>query len=110
MRARQFVLVSLILFFAGRASAVIPVSADAVIQPGRYFDLEGRTLNFRPLRAGYSASSHLSQAKPVLSPGELLGKADYQFIRSWGYRKQLPFHFVSEARSGARSSLMARGT
>ena len=27
------------------------------------------------------------------APGESLGKADYQFIRSWGYRKPLPFPF-----------------
>ena len=30
---------------------------------------------------------------PPGAPGELLGKADYQFNRSWGYRKPLPFPF-----------------
>jgi hypothetical protein len=77
---------------ADRASAVIPISADPVIQPAHYFDLEGTTLNFRPERRGYLVSP--SSAKPVAAvPGELLGKPDYQFIRSWGYRKPLPFPF-----------------
>jgi hypothetical protein len=63
-----------------------------VIQPAHYFDLEGRALNFKPERRGYSVST--APAKPVAGmPGELLGKADYQFIRSWGYRKALPFSF-----------------
>ena len=82
----------MMFLLADHASAVIPISADPVIQPGHYFDLQGTELNFRPERRGYSVSS--SQAKPVTAvPGELLGKADYQFIRSWGYRKALPFPF-----------------
>jgi hypothetical protein len=92
MRTCRSVLVSMMFLLADNASAVTPISADPVIQPGHYFDLQGTTLNFRPVRHGYSVSSF--QAKPVAAvPGELLGKADYQFIRSWGYRKVLPFPF-----------------
>src|SRR5947209_8485981 len=93
MRTRWSVLVWMMLLVLGRAYAVIPIPADPVIQPGHYFDLEGRTLHFKPERRGYSVSS--SPARPVATvPGELLGKADYQFIRSWGYRKALPFPFA----------------
>jgi hypothetical protein len=92
MRTRRSVLLPILFLLADRAFAVIPISADPVIQPGHYFDLEGTTLHFRPERRGYSVSS--SAAKPVAPvPGELLGKADYQFVRSWGYRKPLPFPF-----------------
>lgn len=91
MRACWSVLVFMTVFWADQASAVIPISADPVIQPGHYFDLEGRTLNFAPSPRGYSVSS--SSMRPLGAPGELLGKADYQFIRSWGYRKPLPFPF-----------------
>jgi hypothetical protein len=91
MRHRWSVLLFLMFFAAKQASAVIPISADPVIQPAHYFDLEGRTLNFKPSRRGYSISS--SKMKPLGASGELLGKADYQFIRSWGYRKPLPFPF-----------------
>jgi hypothetical protein len=92
MRNFGFLLLPIMFLLADRASAVIPISAGPVIQPAHYFDLEGTTLNFRPERRGYSISS--STAKPVAAvPGEFLGKADYQFIRSWGYRKALPFPF-----------------
>ena len=92
MRTSGSILASIMFLLADRAAAVIPISADPVLQPAHYFDLEGTTLNFRPERRGYSVSS--SPAKPVAAvPGELLGKADYQFIRSWGYRKALPFPF-----------------
>src|SRR6185369_8881524 len=92
MPTRGSVLLSILFLLAGRAQAVIPISAGPVIQPAHYFDLEGTSLHFRPERRGYSVSS--SPAKPVATvPGELLGKADYQFIRSWGYRKPLPFQF-----------------
>jgi hypothetical protein len=91
MRAFRSVLVFTMFFPAGQASAVVPIAADPVIQPGHYFDLEGKTLNFKPLPRGYSVSS--SRVRPPGAPGELLGKADYQFIRSWGYRKPLPFPF-----------------
>ena len=91
MRTLGFLL-PIMFLLADRASAVIPISADPVIQPAHYFDLEGTTLNFRPERRGYLVSP--SSAKPVAAvPGELLGKPDYQFIRSWGYRKPLPFPF-----------------
>ena len=91
MRARRSLLVFMMFFPADQASAVIPISADAVIQPGHYFDLEGKTLSFRPSPHGYSVSS--SAVTTLGAPGDLLGKADYQFIRSWGYRKPLPFPF-----------------
>src|ERR1700689_1196494 len=91
MRACRSVLAFMMFFPADQASAVVPISAGPVIQPGHYFDLEGRTLNFTPSPRGYSVSS--SGARPVGAPGELLGKADYQFIRSWGYRRPLPFPF-----------------
>jgi hypothetical protein len=91
MRACRSVLIFMMCFSADHASAVIPISADPVIQPSHYFDLEGRTLHFRPSHRGYSVSS--DEVRPVGAPGELLGKADYQFIRSWAYRKLLPFPF-----------------
>ncbi len=91
MRACRSVLVFMAFLMANQASAVVPISAGPLIQPGHYFDLEGRTLNFRPSPRGYSVSS--SSVRPVSALGELLGKADYQFIRSWGYRKPLPFPF-----------------
>jgi hypothetical protein len=56
MRAFRSVLVLTMFFPAGQASAVVPIAADPVIQPGHYFDLEGKTLNFKPLPRGYSVS------------------------------------------------------
>jgi hypothetical protein len=92
MCARGSVLLNILFLLANRASAVTPISAGPIIQPAHFFDLEGTSLHFRPERRGYSVSP--SPAKPVAAvPGELLGKADYQFIRSWGYRKALPFPF-----------------
>jgi hypothetical protein len=73
------------------ALAVVTIAADPVIQPARYFDLEGKTLHFKPARNGYVVST--SKAKPTGAVGEELGKADYQFVRSWGYRRPLPFPF-----------------
>ena len=103
MRTCRSVLVFIIFLLADSASAVVPVSADPVIQRAHYFDLEGTMLNFRPLRNGYSVSS--TKAKPASAPGEPLGKADYQFVRSWGYRKPLPFPFLFGGKvSSGRSS------
>jgi hypothetical protein len=84
--------VPLLLFLASSAPAVVPIPAGPVIQPAHYFDLEGRTLRFQPSRRGYQVSSFRA-GKPG-PPGEPLGHADYQFIRSWGYRHKLPFPFA----------------
>src|SRR5689334_9071768 len=83
--------VSIFLVIAARAFAVIPIAADPVIQPANYFDLAGRTLHFKALRRGYAVSSN--KVKPSGALGERLGTPDFQFIRSWGWRRPLPFAF-----------------
>jgi hypothetical protein len=49
------------------ASAVIPVAADGVIAPARYFDLHSKTLRFTPSRRGYvlAASLGLNRTQAV---------------------------------------------
>lgn len=91
MRKTSHSLVSILLAVTTRGFAVVPIAADPVIQTAHYFDLEGRTLDFKALRRGYAVSS--SKARPIGEVGEKLGKADFQFIRSWGWRKPLPFSF-----------------
>jgi hypothetical protein len=77
---------------------VIPVAADGVIAPARYFDLHGKTLRFTPSRRGYVLAA--SKAK---SPGDLgtrLGWPDFRrapkYPRSWSWRRSIPFGFPFE--------------
>jgi hypothetical protein len=91
MRTPSLAAVALLLWFAPRAPAVVPIAADPLIQPAHYFDLGGKALRFRPVRSGYEVS--VAKAGKPGPPGERLGYADYQFLRSWGYRKTLPFPF-----------------
>jgi hypothetical protein len=83
--------ITLAFAFALPASAVVPIAAGPLIQPANYFDLEGRTLHFKPARRGYIVSS--SRVKPGLRLGEELDNPDFKFIRSWGWKKALPFPF-----------------
>jgi hypothetical protein len=86
------------LLYLGAAippSAVIPVAADGVIAPARYFDLHGKTLRFTPSRRGYVLA-----ASKVRSPGDLgirLGRPDFphepKYRRSWSWRRSIPFGF-----------------
>jgi hypothetical protein len=73
------------------AAAVIPVTADGLISPAHYFDLQGKTLRFTPSRLGYVVAT--SKAKPIGALGTKLGRPDYPSIRSRGWWFSLPFEF-----------------
>ena len=59
MMRRYSVAILLCLGAVVPASAVIPVAADGVIAPARYFDLHVKTLRFTPSRRGYVLAASL---------------------------------------------------
>ena len=78
-----------ILLGIAPAWAVIPVSADGLIAPAHYFDLEGKTVRFTPSGGGYRVST--SKAHALGDCGTELKHPDFPSRRSFGWRIPLPF-------------------